>query len=69
MTATLILAEEQKTRMLHEWDTFRIEHAKAANGKGTVGKTGSWETRRGLMYQQLVRAGLMPQIKKKYRGA
>lgn len=67
MTATLMLSDEQKTRLLQNWQTFTAAHMKAAVGKETVGKTGNWEGRRGILYQQLVRAGLMPQIKKKYR--
>jgi hypothetical protein len=70
---------EEQQRLLNKWDNFCAAHIKAAQAKGTVGPKigpgesfgmgGSWERQRGLLYQQLVKMGLMPQIKKKYRNA
>lgn len=57
------VSQEEKERLLRSLDLAMMEVKKIA-GKAAVGA----ERKYGLAYQNCVKAGIKPQLRKKYRG-
>lgn len=58
-----MITEEQKERMLRNLDSASSAMRKAVTGKAGEG----FEKKYGQAYQECVKLGLKPQLRKKYR--
>lgn len=60
----MLVSQDEAERLLRDLNSASNDVRKATGGKAASGI----EKRYGLAYQACVRAGLKPQLRKKYRG-
>jgi hypothetical protein len=61
---TQLVSQDEAERLLRDLNSASNEVRRCAGGKAAAGV----EKRYGLAYQACVRAGLKPQLRKRYRG-